>query len=228
MTEWFNIRACCRSQANSVRVLEPAVQRDGSPSPYTGDIIEAVEAEPPPPNPAIACHEAGHAVVDHAFGKRIEYVRVGGADNYEKVATGGRKLSPRESAIVFMAGDLAANWCRRWVVRPYDEEVLQRIEALKACEIGRCDPCLLLFCMSMMLGDAPPASYLALFREIEVQTLEIIQRPAVVRAVRAVADCLMEAGTLDGEAVHAVIEPFIPFGSIALGEPANLGEPHRD
>jgi hypothetical protein len=95
---------------------------------------------------------------------------------------------------------------------------MERVSALKLLEFAGCDYCKALFEIHRLIGyHASPCEYLKTFREIEEAALAIVRRVDVTRAVRSLASKLMDFGTLDGEAAHALIEASgLPFNSITI------------
>lgn len=216
----YAIKSCCRAASICERCIEPEVLPDGDRSILIGDTHGVVEVEALRPRynvHYIAAHEAAHAAVVHALGATIDYVD---ADELLRVRHRGAGLTWRARAIVALAGDFGATWHWRhdpWIDRLSDDAVRDYIAAIRSVEFGICDYCTALFAVSMIVGfKTPDELYVAEFRSIERETIEIVQQPEIVQAIRCLAELLLDVGRVDGETAHAVIERHVPFGSITI------------
>lgn len=164
-----------------------------------------------------AIHEAGHVAMGLALGWRLVRATVDGAARVEW-HSGCRPLA--QGAVVAMAGPVAENWGSRHVVTAANSSLVAIIARVRSCCGGDCDDCQAVRACLVGARHADDAAVVARFRTLESWTIDAVRRPPIWRATRALADKLMVAGTLDGEAATAICGDF--FSSGGLAAPASL------
>jgi hypothetical protein len=63
--------------------------------------------------------------------------------------------------------------------------------------------------------NAEDAALIAVYRDYEAQTLELLRRPAIWQSIERVADALLETGELSNDEASALVSPEVFFGAIA-------------
>jgi hypothetical protein len=198
-------RACCEASASE-------------PAPPMLPATMGLTAGPPIALPACdrderdAAHEAGHSVVGLALGWEVEIVTIDGAPHVRWRA-GCRPLP--EVAAVALAGPIAERWRNRWIVRPDDKALLADLARVRGLSGGSCDACRAARACVVETHHADDATVIARWREIESQTIDAIKSPPIWASIRALAEKLMEHGTLDGAGVEAICREFFSPGTLA-------------
>jgi hypothetical protein len=206
----FVLRDCCRSAPERAAFFDP-IDRTG-PAIGTGEIVrKAVEGDFVP-DPIVAYHEAGHAVVGLMFGMTPIDIVAGSAGF---VQFQGKSPSMEADLLMVMAGDFAGGMAVRTEYRPYDEEVAPFIDHIRRGAAGHCDRCRITRWLVVAAPvDASDATILSAYRSAEVRTLEILRRNYVRAAIRTVAIALMKTGRLTGEEATAIAARYIQPGEL--------------
>ena len=213
MRETFRVRQCCVAALASgpAGVLEPV---DVPPErELSGAVIKARVSLEPVRDRSAALHEAAHFATGHALGAEAAAVTI---DRGPHVVWERPAENASLAAMVALAGEIGQRWAAHRLVAPdHPDDVRELIRAIKNLEHGRCDKCQATLAICRLVGaSAPDPKFIAKFREIEAATVEIVRLPKVTRAICVIADELMKQGTLDGPAARALVEPFVPAGSL--------------
>jgi hypothetical protein len=212
----FVIRACCANPAPFHGWVEHIDETDGTGKGFSGQpgaIIETL-AEPPAIDRAVALHEAGHAVIAHALGRRISSVSVAPPARviYEP---GGSAVEPIQRIAESFAGFVGEMSDRRFY-RPMgqadEDDYLARVHSL--CH-GQCDGC----SMAMLAWHAVgfPAGHeaaRAVMRQGQEYAIDYLMQHRPRLAVHRLADRLLADHRLDGETAHNIINELIEFGRL--------------
>ncbi len=160
---------------------------------------------------AVAFHEAGHAVVYHHYGRRLDYheglvVRAGRHDHGWCRAV-GEELPPFQDVCVYLAGIAAevrlAPRCRHRQF-PDDYELDSHVNWARKCNYDDDDPNDLQRAINRLLTESPNSSTQVLmqrFRECEDHVTKLFCIEPVWSAVRRVAGELRQRRTLTGDDV---------------------------
>lgn len=201
------VRACCRTAPERATYFEPS----DSPADIELVIRPTTEADLVG-DPVVAHHEAGHAVVGLLFGMLLTRV-VAGTGGFVRWATKAPTL--RAHLLMTLADDFSGGLVVRWEYRPTDAELTPWLDLIRQPAGGSCDRCQIMRALVVEAGlDAPDAVVLAAYRAAEIETLAILRRTDVRAAIRAVADALMTAGELTGDAATAIAARFIAPGEL--------------
>lgn len=211
-------RQCCPT-GNYEFIEPPVVERSmayryvGGEPPVLGEIDE------PPLSERTAWHEAGHAVLGHAFGIVIEKVTILAPAHVAFVSAAG--LTAMQSIAKSYAGPVGEMaYSRCWITIPVGEEedFLARVAAFR---FGGCDECRMAMIAWSAVGlDAGVEAARAVFRDGQLLALRLGQERRIQQAIKALAAALMERPTCSGKRAASIIEPFIKFGEFKNAEKA--------
>jgi hypothetical protein len=158
-------------------------------------------------SPSVCHHEAGHAVAAVHFGARVGRVNVNGSCQASATFNDGGAWQAWVS--IFQAGPIAERWLARIVDRSSDQAFKFAIAAARASERKPCDDCRAIAAILDAHPDATDSQAVAAYRQIEEQTIALVQRPDVWRSIRAVANGLAEHGHLVDAGVRERCEPSV-------------------
>lgn len=208
----FVRRPCCPGGAKFY--LEPPDVDEAIAYRVKGKRPEAAgEVDYTPPAESTAWHEASHAVFGHAFGMPVDTIRIC-KPAMVKFHRGNNLAAEMRIAIDFAGAVGEMSRLRCWsTISPDDEDdYLSRIEAGLG---GGCDECGMARWAWMSVGlSAGKVAAREVFRAGQLLALSIGRRRDVLAAIRALAAALMEHHTMTGAEAHAVIEPYVQFGSL--------------
>ncbi|NEJ21034.1 hypothetical protein GR247_12750 [Rhizobium leguminosarum] len=203
----FVIRSCCRSAPERATFFDPTERPNG-----TGEAVREVVEADLAPDPVVAYHEAGHAVVGLMFGMTPEAI-VAGSGGF--VRWQDKPPSPEAELVMTMAGDFAGGLAVRVEYRPFDSELAPWIDLIRKPAGGFCDRCRIIRQLLADTGiDAPDRAILSAYRAAEVRTLEILRRNDVRAAIRAVADALTKTGRLTGVEATEIAARYVQPGEL--------------
>ena len=144
----------------------------------------------------VAAHEAAHAVVGVLGSMEVERVEVGAIS---QMTSGGSRLMTNGGLIkMLLAGIAAQNKTARHEYRMRNAEILEFVHAARERRGGGCDFCRVAQVIAPLEDDAAVVTW----RTFEADTLELINRPAVWRAIRNIATLLVERRELTGAEVR--------------------------
>lgn len=189
---------CCEAAVEDGKPTHFVVSRPGKEL-GQAQVLPEPSTRPAEWHPASAWHEAGHCVVGVIAGRGIESATIVGQPQVNIVRITSEH---RLSAAVAMAGDIAAAWERRTIVRRFDaqwQEPISRV-AWRAAKCGGCDDCRLAQ-QALLANDLDEAAALGWLRETERRVIEAVTSYPVSRAVAAVAAALREFGTISGDQI---------------------------
>jgi hypothetical protein len=149
----------------------------------------------------VAWHEAGHAVVAAAFGVEIEKVSV----ENQPVTRHAAVYSAYVGHLITHAGPIAERLARRLVYRPTDDELRPWLAMGRNRWIGYHDYARLFARAAKDHPDWDEARLFAHFREYERLAIELLTRWPFRAAIAAVADALLDRGTISGEVVYEIV-----------------------
>ncbi|GJE00024.1 M50 family metallopeptidase [Methylobacterium isbiliense] len=152
-----------------------------------------------------AAHEAGHAVVAIALGRRIEQATIEAAGPhvaYTSPHEGDPSLTLMTALITSAAGPLAEGMALGRVRRPHPDELLQRLHQL---EHGWCDLCRQARFVSL-IPDLDDTQRVALWQAAYATADALLDRIEFRLAVARVAHALTERTTLDDAEVEALVD----------------------
>jgi hypothetical protein len=205
-------RKCCSSGAKFY--LEPPDVDETIAYRVEGKRPEAAgEVNDTPPAESTAWHESSHAVFGYAFGMPVDIIRVC-KPALVKFKHGNNLTAPMRIAVDFAGavGEMARTRCWSTLSPDDEDDYLSRIEAGLG---GGCDECGMARWAWMSVGlSAGKVAAREVFRAGQLLALSIGQRRDVLAAIRALAAALMEHHTMTGAEAHAVIEPYVQFGSL--------------
>mgnify|MGYP001765606236 CR=1 FL=1 len=205
----WTMRACCARAAAYGRAsgfIEPA---GADPVLAEADAPVVSERLPRPARePRLAFHEGGHAVLGVALGADVQGARVGGSDSALVFFRTDAPVPARVAML--LAGEIAERWHSRVVWRPGDDEMRWFHQRVREVDLGGCDSCRAMFHIVIEDQGRDEAHVFARWREIEAQTIAVVQRPDVWRSIKRVADALLEHGEINDERIRALVdcEPF--------------------
>lgn len=206
-------RPCC--PGGSTSFIEPpdietsmAYRYRSTPAPVLEELDE------PPPDERTAWHEAGHAVLGHAFGITIEIVTVTAPARVVFASTEG--LSAAQEVAKSFAGYVGEMAHTQFWRSPYPEDGDEYLHRVETFQFGGCDGCQMAMVAWREVGlSAGIAAAREVFRAGQRLALTIGQRREVQMAIRALAASLMETNTIAGPEAHAIIEPYVKNGDLA-------------
>lgn len=196
----FCIGACCEFGRKRFPGLSFAVVADDTGQPVEGSLLPPDAAVRPvdfeiPATFDVAAHEAAHAVVAILNGMEVERVEVGVLSQMTPGKCGN--LTNGGLIKVFLAGPAAQGKANRHEYRMRDVEILDFVCAVRADRGGGCDLCR----VARVLAPLDDAAAIATWRMLEGDTLDLIKLPAVWRAIRNIAACLIERSIISGDEV---------------------------
>lgn len=211
MTEGFCIGACCAFGAERWPGLSFVEHADAGGQPAPGAVLAAdAIVRPlyfePPITFALAAHEGAHAVIGTLGGLHVASVQVGAISqcSIDWAQTG--PVSTGAVLRMILSGKHAENRARRHEYRMHDWEIVEFLTAVGEGRGGGCDECRI---ARVAIGAGSNGSAVALWREAEGQTLGLITRPDVWRAIRAIANRLMTGGWMSGGEVELVVRTMV-------------------
>jgi hypothetical protein len=183
-----------------------------SPRPITcgNDLAASREPEEPDarlvaPSWAVACHEAGHAVVAHLYGHTV--LSIESAVSYKDgrnrpfvARIAGWRVGDcvEEKLAWVLAGPIAELWSHRWIRRPWAEEFLPSIRGIRAARPGTCDTCAAFAVLHVNAPEASDEVLIDAYRAHERRTIDLVcERRDVWRGITAIAKAFQERGHLD-------------------------------
>jgi len=174
---------------------------DKGGKPVAGSLLPAEASVRPldfdvPPTWDIAAHEAAHAVVAILNGMDVQRVEVGALASM----TPGEFRNVTNGALikVLLAGIAAQNKSFRHEYRMRDADILEFVYAVRIGRGGGCDFCR----VAQVIAPLDDNAAVMVWRKFEADTLELINLPAVWRAIRNIATLLMERRELTGTEVR--------------------------
>lgn len=198
--------ACARGKDGiHFTYLEPVVASDGDPHLLLDVNFDAEPMEAPVPIWRTAVHEASHAVGAYALGRNIESVTVVGQ---AMAVIGKSEQDDIASASISMAGPHGETLIvDRRLFRPFNSDAIRSFNAVRDFRFGGCDACNIAFAIVHHHGlDDPDRDLLATYRSVETATIEVLFDEAIQIAIRALADELLRAGTLQGRDAELIFE----------------------
>lgn len=187
-------------------------------------LAAAIWPRPPqPPSMELCIHEAGHAVLDHVFGRRIGHALVRECSGYVMPcqADNGRVNYLHQIAIL-LAGDMAAADVDPWQEVDWREAIAAHVRGEKlgvssnsAVEAQSDQRNAVIFAHAAAGGSSSVDAIYAHIREGWNIAVELITTPAVWAAILCVAEQLRAEHRLAGDAIHRVIDSHVPFGAFA-------------
>lgn len=197
----YCIGACCEFGRERFPGMSFAEVADDAGQPVAGSLLPPDASVRPldfdvPATFDLAAHEAAHAVVAILNGMDVERVEVGALAGM----TPGEYRNVTNGALikVLLAGIAAQNRTCRHEYRMRDAEILEFVHAIRAARGGGCDFCRVAHVIAPLDDNAA----VVVWRTFEAETLELINLPAVWRAIRNIAALLMERRELTGTEVR--------------------------
>ncbi|KQT48761.1 hypothetical protein ASG43_07860 [Aureimonas sp. Leaf454] len=207
----FEWRACCEAGADRGLgryvvhdVQEPTVAVEDAPKFLTAPLV---------PDRYITLHEAAHAYFFHGAGVRIAEVKVGTQNHVQAVRGSAAHLLNFEHIMSALVGDIGGRFAGGGRIVPYPdvEKAIARVRT--GCH-GTCDDCAAGHYALKLAGlEAPPEVSIEIWRQAEAKAYELMTEAPAYSAINRLGDALLEAGHMEGAAVHALLEPLLPFGA---------------
>ncbi|MBL8572998.1 MAG: hypothetical protein JNM13_04915 [Hyphomicrobiaceae bacterium] len=198
------VRTCCGrprgAPGNESVLIEPAGR---PPVLAVGRELDRFDAsELAQPDPAVAAHEAGHAIVHMALGGIAAGLRM----RPNPIFQPADHLEGDAEIVELLAGRVAQAWFTRWQADLHPDGLVENIARVHQTIGGWCDECRALrnlIARHRAKGDDFIRNE---YRRLEAITNTIVRRPDIWRAIRQTADEIMVDGTLDGRRVHQIAD----------------------
>lgn len=209
--ERFEVRSCCRDASPR----EARVVPEGRPARADyGDVARVIEADLGTASPDAAHHEAGHVILGIAVpGMRIWFARGCSQPVASVEPVGANWLS---ETVMVAAGPAAERWHRRHIFLSPDVELTATLGRVASGTAGYCDQCRIVRLVVENRPDASPGEVRTLVRAIEQAAVELVRRPAIWRAISAVADAIIEKGAVLGDEIEQIAAKYFQPGSFLL------------
>lgn len=166
---------------------------------------------------AIAYHESAHAVAVVALGYRLISANI--ADGKPEIwHQGGIPFG--DISIIRLVGELAEDFPNRRTYRKSDAELVRYLREAWDCEPGENDLVQFFVSARREHSKSQPNIHfdtdtsIAAYRQAEEAALAFLEIPQHRMAIRAVADALLERGTLTGNEVRAIASRYIDLPNI--------------
>ena len=218
----FIIGACCPHGAARFpgRVFAEIANADGRPLPgstFRQDTpVRPLDFEVPVTLPLCA-HEAAHATVATLLGLHVREVVVGVVNEARIDWAKSPQISNLHLGIMLLAGWHGQNRISRFTYRMRDEEIAAYVTAARSGHVGQCDECRVAAIAATVTDDEA----IIFWRELERQTLELLDRLDVWKAIRQIADRLMTERKISGDEVRRLARAAVDvesFKTPAWGE----------
>lgn len=202
----FVIGPCCPFGAERYPGQVFAVPSDASGKPRPGSAlrpdtpVRLLDFEPAVGLPVCA-HEAAHAVVSVLVGIHVDEVVVGKICEVRTNWSLSPPITTGQTVMMLLAGHIAQNKVNRFRYRATDTEIMEFVRAARDERGGGCDHCR----VGRIASAVDDADAIQFWRELERQTLELIDRFDVWRAIRMIADHLMIYRKIDGDEVRRIV-----------------------
>jgi len=200
--------ACCPDEEAMGELVAPT---GATPvSERHGPMLRA--ATPPQRCSGMGYHEAGHAICALALGGTALSATI---DMQPHAMTGGPM--PLEARIgVYVAGDVAQRWRDRRIFRPLDADLMPILRRVDDCKGGSCDFCAALRLCTLLAPNGDLDGALAVYRQIEERTIDLMTRREIAAAVAALAARLMAVGTVHEAEIMTIAERHFAPGAYSL------------
>lgn len=201
------LRACCKRPAGAV-VSTADEPRDYFMNGDTAPVL-AVLTEPPSGSDDTAWHEAGHAVVAHAFGAAHQRIELDGQAHVAGIAP----LSGTAAIAVSLAGLAAQRAYFRTIATLHDHELDEFFERVDTLHMGGCDECRAAL-HATACADLDDSDRRTIFRTGERLANELIARRDIRDAIRTLAAELIGRRSIRGTDAREVIDRFVGFACL--------------
>jgi hypothetical protein len=166
---------------------------------------------------AVAYHEAAHAIVVVALGYRLISANIADG-NPEIWHQGGIPFG--DNSVIYLVGELAEGLPNRRIYRKSDAELVRYLREAWDYEPGENDLVKFFVSARREHSKSQPSIHfdtdtaIAAYRRAEEDALAFLEIPQHRMAIRAVADALLERGTLSGDEVREIACRYIDLSNI--------------